>query len=312
MTREEYLKKLKDNIQALTVEEQNEALEYYSDYFAEADDDEKVISVLGSPETLSKSIVEKFANAVVESEHHAKESEYTEKKYNNEAKAEADMRDGLFYSFDGKKISDVKLKLGAVEVVAISGKDKFCVETRGIAESALYCRLGTDGKLVVSNDRHLNFNFFNHNRKGRIVPRILITIPENAKYERFSVHIGAGSFIAKNVSVDANRACIEVGAGKVSFKKLNSCRSELRCGMGELEIDGKFTGITDVDCGMGAVKLNVSGSKDEYSYDAKIGLGDFRFNEDKKSGVCKIFDNEKKKNHFSVNCGMGSVSVKIN
>ena len=34
-------------------------------------------------------------------------------------------------------------------------------------------------------------------------------------------------------------------------------------------------------------------------------------NDEKKSGVCQIFNNQKLENHFSVNCGMGSVSIKI-
>ena len=50
MTKGEYLKKLKDLIQALPAEEQEEALSYYSDYFDDAESDDKVIEELGSPE----------------------------------------------------------------------------------------------------------------------------------------------------------------------------------------------------------------------------------------------------------------------
>ena len=39
MNREEYLKELKNCIQALPVEEQNEALDYYYNYFEDANDD---------------------------------------------------------------------------------------------------------------------------------------------------------------------------------------------------------------------------------------------------------------------------------
>ena len=48
MTREEYLSQLKNNLLSLTDEERDEALKYYSDYFEEANDDEKVIRELGS------------------------------------------------------------------------------------------------------------------------------------------------------------------------------------------------------------------------------------------------------------------------
>ena len=41
MTREEYLNELKSSIMSLTSDEQTESIQYYSDYFDEADDDEK-------------------------------------------------------------------------------------------------------------------------------------------------------------------------------------------------------------------------------------------------------------------------------
>ena len=66
MTREEYLNELKSSIMSLTADEQAEAIQYYSDYFDEADDDEKVMRELGTPEELAKTIIEKFANALVD------------------------------------------------------------------------------------------------------------------------------------------------------------------------------------------------------------------------------------------------------
>ena len=66
MTREEYLNELKSSIMSLTSDEQAEAIQYYSDYFDEAADDEKVMRELGTPSELAKTIIEKFANALVD------------------------------------------------------------------------------------------------------------------------------------------------------------------------------------------------------------------------------------------------------
>ena len=44
MTKEEYLNQLKMHLNALTQDELSEALQYYSDYFEEANDDQKVIN----------------------------------------------------------------------------------------------------------------------------------------------------------------------------------------------------------------------------------------------------------------------------
>ena len=43
LTRQKYLKKIQDCIMALPLEEQKEVMDYYTNYFEDAGDDEKVI-----------------------------------------------------------------------------------------------------------------------------------------------------------------------------------------------------------------------------------------------------------------------------
>ena len=76
MTREEYLSALKVEIMSLTTEEQQEALQYYSDYFDAANDDEKIINELGEPKELAKEIIEKFANVPVRTSSIATHNQY--------------------------------------------------------------------------------------------------------------------------------------------------------------------------------------------------------------------------------------------
>lgn len=313
MTKKEYLDELKKNIQSLDLEEQNEALKYYENYFDDAQDDQKVIEELGSPEELAKTIVEKFANAVAETEHRTdKYNRRAESKSeNDEADNAYEYIDGLFYSFNKADIKQLCLKLGAVEVVAITGKDKLGIETRGIDKGNLVCKLTPNGCLTVKNEKRFNFDFFSHDRKKRLVPRILISIPEEFNLEKLSLHLGAGSFVAQDVKISVKDFSAEVGAGRLLLKSLKSESSEIRCGMGEIQIDGAMTGKTDVDCGMGSVKLNLRGKESDYSYDARVGLGDLKINAERKSGFCKVYDNAKKENHFSVNVGMGNVLIKI-
>ena len=77
MTRDEYMTALKNNIQSLTVDEQNEALQYYSDYFDDAGDDAKVMEELGTPEEVAKVIRERFSNTLVK-DSNAKENDEKE------------------------------------------------------------------------------------------------------------------------------------------------------------------------------------------------------------------------------------------
>ncbi len=307
MTRDEYLTALKNNIQSLTVDEQNEALQYYSDYFDDANDDAKVMEELGSPEEVAKVIRERFSNTLV------KDSKVKE----DDAEAGAGAGDSsaagryeaLYYEFKNTDVKNVEFSFGAAEVVMIPGK-KFSVETRGISKQNLLCRIDSEKTLVVKNLNKLSgLNFFNHDRPSRIVPRILISVPEDAKLGRFKAAIGAGNFVTKDISVSFEKGNIDVGAGNFVLKTIEGSNLNMRCGMGNLHIEGTLKGVSNIDCGMGAIKLELKGNADDYSHDAKVGLGDFKFNDEKRSGVCQVYASSRKENHFSVNCGMGSVNI---
>ena len=193
----------------------------------------------------------------------------------------------------------------------ISGK-KYEVETRGITSDNFMCRIDTEGTLVIKNLKKLNgLNFFNHERVTRIVPRILITVPSDAAVEKMKIAIGAGKLETRDINLNCQKGIIDVGAGNCIIKSLHGNNVNIRCGMGNIKITGTLTGRSDIDCGMGAVKLELAGDEKNYSYDAKIGLGDFKFNNEKKSGVCQNCSESKKNNHFSVNCGMGSVIISV-
>ncbi|MEE3473491.1 MAG: DUF1700 domain-containing protein, partial [Butyrivibrio hungatei] len=130
MTREEYLNELKSSIMSLTTDEQAEAIQYYSDYFDEADDDEKVMRELGSPEELAKTIIEKFANALVDTKTGSGEGESEEEK--TSSSGDGFSIDALYYEFKKSEVRNLSLDFGAAEVALIEG-EKYCIETRGLS-----------------------------------------------------------------------------------------------------------------------------------------------------------------------------------
>lgn len=301
MTRDEYLAELKLKLSSLSQDELNEAMQYYSDYFDEANDDEKVMAELGSPEELSKVIVEKFANVLVKTEDVKSEE--------NDTKSTIQTTDALYFEFDKNAVKNVSFNFGAAQVVAISGS-KFSFETRGISKDAFNCSINSEGTLIVNNEKRINLNFFSHQRNVRVVPKILVTIPDGFYVEKLKINVGAGSFETKNINLKFEKATISLGAGNLVLNNLYGGSANISCGMGNFQLSGTLSGKTNIDCGMGAVKLNLSGNSSEYSYDAKVGLGDFRFNEEKRSGVGQV-KNSVKDNNFSVNCGMGSVVIEM-
>ena len=309
MTREEYLNELKSSIMSLTSDEQAEAIQYYSDYFDEADDDEKVMRELGSPEELAKTIIEKFANALVDTKKTG-EGESDDNAQSRESASGDRSIDALYFEFAKKDVTNISMDFGAAEVALIEG-DKYCIETRGLQQECLNCYLSKEGTLVVSNNRRFNLNFWSHDRRSRIVPRILVTIPKNASVDKFRISVGAGKLVSRPLSISCQSGNMNVDAGNLVLDGIFGGKINMRCGMGNLEFKGSVTGSVNLDCGMGSINLKLKGDPKSYSYDAKVGLGDFRFNDEKKSGVCQIYNNQKLANHFSVNCGMGSVNIKI-
>ena len=310
MTREEYLNELKSSIMSLSSDEQAEAIQYYSDYFDEADDDEKVMRELGSPSELAKTIIDKFANALVDTK---EDDSGNASDGNNGDSDEAYGRrsiDALYYEFTRGQVKNLSMDFGAAEVALIEG-DKYSIETRGLPEESINCYLNKEGTLVVSNTRRFNLNFWSHNRRSRIVPRILVTLPASASIEKFRIAVGAGKLTSRKLSLSCVSGNIDVGAGNLVINGIFGGKINMRCGMGNLEFKGSVKGNVNLDCGMGSMNLELKGDPKTYSYDAKVGLGDFRFNNEKKSGVCQIYNNQKLENHFSVNCGMGSVTIKI-
>lgn len=310
MNRSDYILILKENIKSIDEQRQIELIQYYTDYLEELNNDDQIIEILGKPEDLAKKIIENNKNEsndlsknqnTLEEINKEKEPENKHTKYN----------DSLYFEFKKSDIRNIEFNFGAANVVLILGK-KVSVETRGLEKHQLLCKISSDRTLVVKNlDKLSRLNFFNHNRSTSFVPRILITLPKSMIVEKFSVVIGAGRFDARGVSVTSQKTMIEVGAASFKFDKINAKNTKIHCGMGKILINGIFTKRTDIDCGMGSVTLNLQGNKQEYSYDAKVGLGIYKFNNEKYDGVNKIVPNSILENHFSVNCGIGSVVIKL-
>ncbi|MCR4742760.1 MAG: DUF1700 domain-containing protein [Treponema sp.] len=303
MTRQEYLDQLGKNLTSLTNDEREEALSYYSDYFEDADNDEEIMKELGSPEELAKTIESKLANSLAKAKSSEKDSESTEES--------SDENSGhLFYSFEKSQVRNLTLTFSAAEVVAIPG-DYYAVESLGLAKESLSVQLASNGSLNIYNNKRVNFNFWSHDRQERVVPRILVTIPDKAKINRLKINLGAGSFEAKEINLTFEEGHFEVGAGNLSLGKISGKNSNFRCGMGKLSASGIFQGNTNLDCGMGNIVLDINGREEDYSYDAKVGLGEVKFNNQKKTGFLKYYGPDKKDNHLSINCGIGKVEIKF-
>ncbi len=300
MTRNEYLNDLKYELRNLPVEEQEDALEFYRGYFEDAENDEQVMQEFGSPKELAASIIEKFASVPE-----------VRKPQKNKS------QNGSYGQFDDTEIRSLDISLGAAEIVLTQG-EKFSVDYRGLDIGEVVCSVSPFGTLTIENISHLpkfrNFSIWSHHSHESSVtahPRILIKIPDGTKFDLVRIHVGAGDFRMKNLRITTSRSYIDVGAGNLVLNNIHSGETAFRCGMGNITYTGTVAEQVNVDCGMGNISLNLEGEPDHYSITAKVGLGSVRFNNIKKDGVGAIDCTEKKQNHFSVNCGIGCVHIKM-
>lgn len=311
MNREQYLNKLKNLLPSLSEEERNEALQYYSDYFDEADDDEKVIAELGSAEEVAQNIIEKFAGVPATTDSVNEEKEERAEYENVHTLAD----DALCFDFEDKDIRAMKMQLGGCSAVFIKGK-QWMIESRGLLRDEIECRVMNDGTLVVNiisgSKRFHFFGFFNHERKTRHIPRLLVTIPENASLRKVNLKVGAGNFLFKDSVFTTEDLFCEIGAGNLSLNGIEITNMKMSCGMGNVSFAGSVKKNLILDCGMGNIKMDLDGNQNDYSFDCKVGLGDFRFGDKSYSGVHTVIAEYKKEKHISANTGLGTIRIKFN
>ncbi|MFA6856476.1 MAG: DUF1700 domain-containing protein [Treponema sp.] len=297
MTRQEYLSELKLQLRSLPVEEQEEALEYYRGYFDDAGNDQEVMKEFGAPEELAQSIVSKFAGIPS-----------VRQKLKNESE------DGTCGSFSNDEVRSLDISLGTAEIVMIKGAF-FSVDFRGIAQGDIRYGLSPFGTFSIENTKKIpDISFWTHNDSSEnkvYHPRILIRIPEHTKIDLLRLHIGAGSFDAKDVEIQSARCYVDVEAGKIVLSKVRGGAAEFHCNMGNISFTGELHGLIKANCGIGNISLVLEGNPDDYSIAAKVGLGSVRFNDLHKDGFGSIICSGQKQNHFLINCGMGNVKIKM-
>lgn len=229
---------------------------------------------------------------------------------------------------------DVDVEYGEV-IIQRGNVDKIDIKTTNIIEDRFKCT--TDGDTLKVRYKKL-FSFFNFTPWKN--NKIVITLPENAEYDRLDVDNGAGAMRisgleVKDVDIDngagelklenltvENKVTLKTGAGAVSIDtmscddlKIDSGVGEVaainvKCGdiktssgIGEFRFEGEINGDADIDNGVGEIKMNLTGNSSDYSFKVDSGIGQVRVNGNtpvQTSGA---------KYTFKVSTGIGEVRI---
>ena len=163
-------------------------------------------------------------------------------------------------------------------------------------------------------------NWFNNTKKEELI----VYVPENIQFDKVNINtgvgkvnieilntkvlkmdLGAGETSIQNINITES-AKIDTGAGKVNIKeaKINDLRCDL--GIGATEISAKLLGNTRIGTGVGSLKLDVLGKKEEYETKINKGLGNVTIDEE------KISDNEvvgNGENKIDIDGGVGEIKI---
>lgn len=163
-------------------------------------------------------------------------------------------------------------------------------------------------------------NWFNNTKKEELI----VYVPENIQFDKVNINtgvgkvnieilntkvlkmdLGAGETSIQNINITES-AKIDTGAGKVNIKeaKINDLRCDL--GIGATEISAKLLGNTRIGTGVGSLKLDVLGKKEEYETKVNKGLGNVTIDGE------KISDNEvvgNGENKIDIDGGVGEIKI---
>lgn len=175
-----------------------------------------------------------------------------------------------------------------------------------------------DEQKIIIKERESNW--FSNTKKEELI----VYVPENIQFDKVNINtgvgkvnieilntkvlkmdLGAGETSIQNINITES-AKIDTGAGKVNIKeaKINDLRCDL--GIGATEISAKLLGNTRIGTGVGSLKLDVLGKKEEYETKVNKGLGNVTIDEE------KISDNEvvgNGENKIDIDGGVGEIKI---
>ncbi len=223
---------------------------------------------------------------------------------------------------DSQGVTDLQVQAGGcVMKIQVSEDNCFRVEADGMRKFQGYVEAGT---LLIRGTSKANSN-----NEGNLNGSISLYVPAGYSFENTSLDLGAGSMNVEELQTNNLEA--NVGAGKMTFSKLNADQTTLDCGAGQMTVEefnsrvtevsvgmgsvrltGDVTGSLTGECSMGELKATLAGAQTDFNYDLSCGMGEMKVGDDSYNGMAneKQIDNQAAKD-MQLECAMGSVIVEF-
>lgn len=212
------------------------------------------------------------------------------------------------YVKEFKNIRSLDIEVSYVELEVKKTKgDVVVVDT-----SQLSSKL-RDALMVKTEERELRLesresNFWNRIRETKNPGRIVIAIPQDARYDEASFDVGAGRLQIEDISAGSLK--VNVGGGEAVVDRFQADELEAECGAGKMTFSGIVNGAAEVNCGVGEVQLNLTDSQNNYNYELECGIGRLKVGNDSYTGLGsrRSIDNGANK-EVEISCSVGNVEV---
>jgi hypothetical protein len=150
------------------------------------------------------------------------------------------------------------------------------------------------GDTVTVENAHSNPSA---SERGRM--NVTVTVPENYVFQDVDVEFGAGKLIVRSLSavtlslqlgagsstldnlIVTGSADIQQGAGALDIKSGNIANLTLQCGAGATRVKAALPGSSHINAAVGAVDLDLEGSKEDYTVTFNMSLGACYYNNEK-------------------------------
>ena len=200
--------------------------------------------------------------------------------------------------------SNLKIKTGKFLSAESNDKNISCTQNKN--------------QLVIKEDGHKWFSFND-------ASDLVVYIPENIEFEAVKIKTGAGEVYIENLNTNelsfdmgagkveidklivSNEAKINGGVGKVDIKSSEIHNLNLDIGVGEFILNSKLTGNSDIDSGIGAMKIDLTDDISNYTIKASKGIGSITLGgEEIKTD--KIYGDGD--SYIKINGGIGAIEIK--
>jgi len=207
---------------------------------------------------------------------------------------------------------------------------KIDIETKGVSiiiKEGKKFKIETDNKDIKTKESNKKLLIVEDNNNWihkTDYTELIITIPTNYEFNEVSIDSGAGKINieklnTKNINLDlgagqvniknlkvTNESDIDGGAGEINIENSHINNLDLDLGIGKTTLNASIKGISEIDCGLGELIVNLIGTEDDYKINLNKGLGNATLNNEKmKNNTYYGFGT----NLIEISGGIGNINI---